>query len=299
MRTSAKSVGEGRSRRSNVAGGLWLPFRVARVAVLDCCTADSLTGCLVPGRLNTYVLDDGEADRQLVFTAARRFCPAVVTPPMAATTPDTVLASRCAARSLTDVLSLVSAEVSALVWAWYWPRASVTNVARAVLTSLRSAVISLTMPVPTLTCLRLSSEARKAAASAHRTEFDGEAAEEAVVDDEDAVEDVLPEVPLPDPHPAVSSARPHTTMTIFHRAALVTMPGFIPPRGCHAARHLSLTLGGLSPAPGPPGDTAGIVTKRRSILHDHMGDTRLDSRGMPQHAFQVCGYAFAAVQEGL
>ena len=98
MRTSAKSVGEGRSRRSNVAGGLWLPFRVARVAVLDCCTADSLTGCLVPGRLNTYVLDDGEADRQLVFTAARRFCPAVVTPPMAATTPDIEMRSQVADR---------------------------------------------------------------------------------------------------------------------------------------------------------------------------------------------------------
>jgi hypothetical protein len=205
----------------------------------------------MPGRLNAYVLDDGEADRQLVFTAARRFCPAVVTPPMAATTPDTVLALGCAARSLTDVLSVASAELSALVCAWYWPRASVTNVARAVLTPLRSAVISLTMPVPTLTCLSVSSEARKAAASAHRTEFDGEAAEEAVVDDEGAVDDVLPgEVPLPDPHPAVSSARPHTIMTIFRRAALVTMPGFMSPTGCRAARHLSLTLGGLFPAPG-------------------------------------------------
>ena len=186
-----------------------------------------MTGCLVPGRRNTYVLDDGEADRQLGFTAARRFCPAVVTPPMAATTPDTVLALGCAARSLTDVLSVASAELSALVCAWYWPCASVTNVARAVLTSLRSAVISLTMPVPTLTCLSLSSAARKAAASAHRTEVDGEAAEEAVVDDEGAAEGVLPEAPLPDPHPAVSSARPHSTMTIFRRAALVTMPGFM------------------------------------------------------------------------
>ena len=174
------------------------------------------------------MLDDGEADRQLGFTAARRFCPAVVTPPMAATTPDTVLALGCAARSLTDVLSVASAELSALVCAWYWPCASVTNVARAVLTSLRSAVISLTMPVPTLTCLSLSSAARKAAASAHRTEVDGEAAGEAVVDDEGAVEDVLlEEVPLPDPHPAVSSARPHTAMTMFRRAALVTMPGFM------------------------------------------------------------------------
>ena len=298
MRTSAKSVGEGRSRRSNVAGGLWFPFRVARVAVLDCCTADSLTGCLVPGRLYTYVLD-GEADRQLVFTAARRFCPAVLTSPKAATTPDTVLTPGCVTRSLTDVLSLESAELSELVWAWYWPCASFTKVVSAALTSLRSAVISFTMPVLTLRCLSLSSEARKAAASVHRTEFDGEAAGEAVVDDEDALEDVLPaEVPLPDPQ-AASSVRAHTTRTSLHRAGLVMTPGFISPIGCRAARHPRLTLSGLFPAPGPPGDTAGIVTKRRSILHDHMGASRLDSRGMPQHAFQVCGYAFAAVQEGL
>ena len=224
------------------------------------------------------MLDDGEADRQLGFTAARRFCPAVVTPPMAATTPDTVLALGCAARSLTDVLSVASAELSALVCAWYWPCASVTNVARAVLTSLRSAVISLTMPVPTLTCLSLSSAARKAAASAHRTEVDGEAAGEAVVDDEGAVEDVLlEEVPLPDPHPAVSSARPHTAMTMFRRAALVTMPGFMSPTGCRAARRLRLTLRGLFPAPGPTGGTVGTLTKRRPILRDHMGRRRQDS----------------------
>ncbi len=216
-----------------------------------------------PG-LYIYVLDDGEADRQLVFTAAKRSCPAVLTSPRAATTPDTVLAPGCAARSLTDVLSLESAELSELAWAWYWLCASFTNVVRAVLTSLRSAVISFTMPVPTLTCLSLSSEARKAAASAHRTEFDGEAAGEAVVDDEVAVEDVLPEeVTLPDPHPAASSARPHTTMTSFHRAALVTMPGFISPAGCRAASNPRLTLRGLLPAPGrlaarPDADEASL-----------------------------------------
>ena len=64
---------------------------------------------------------DGEADRQLVFTAARRFCPAVLTSPRAATTPDTVLTPGCVTRSLTDVLSLESDELSELVWAWYWP----------------------------------------------------------------------------------------------------------------------------------------------------------------------------------
>jgi hypothetical protein len=203
-----------------------------------------------PG-LYIYALDDGEADRQLVFTAAKRFCPAVFTSPRAATTPEAVLAPGCAARSLTDVLSVESAELSELVWAWYWLCAPFTNVVRAVLTSLRSAVIAFTMPVPTLTCLSLSSEARKAAASAHRTEFDGEVAGEAVVADEVAVEEVLPEeVPLPDPHPTASSARPHTTMTSFHRAALVTVLGFIYPARCRAASDPRLTLRGLLPAPG-------------------------------------------------
>ncbi len=220
----------------------------------DCCSIGYLVtwlpGLLGCSRATTrwpelyiYVLDDGEADRQLVFTAAKRFCPAVLTSPRAATTPDTVLAPRCAARSLADDLSLESAELSEPVWAWYWLCASFTNVVRAVLTSLRSAVISFTMSVPTLTCLSLFSEARKAAASAHRTEFDGEAAGEAVVDEEVAVEDVLPEeVPLPDPHPAASSARPHTTTTSFHRAALVTMLGFISSAGCRAASDPRLTL---------------------------------------------------------
>jgi hypothetical protein len=113
---------------------------------------------------------------------------------------------------------------------------------------LRSAVISFTMPVLMLRCRSLSSEARKAAASVHRTEFDGEAAGEAVVDDEGALEDVLPaEVPLPDPQ-AASSVRAHTTRTSLHRAGLVMMPGFISPIGCRAARHPRLTLSGLFPA---------------------------------------------------
>ena len=69
-----------------------------------------------------YVLDgdgdgDAEAEGQLVFSAARRFCPAVVTPLIAVTAPDTVLAPGCAARSLAAVPSLDKAVLSALVWA--------------------------------------------------------------------------------------------------------------------------------------------------------------------------------------
>ena|SRR6516165_1823472 len=74
-----------------------------------------------PGRASSgsawqcQALDDGEADGQLVFTAARRFCAAVVTPPRAVTTPDTVLVPGLAARLPIAVLSLASAELSALV----------------------------------------------------------------------------------------------------------------------------------------------------------------------------------------
>ena len=82
-------------------------------------------------------------------------------------------------------------------------------------------MICATVPAPTWTCLSLSSEARTAAASAHRTESDGEAAGEAVVDDEAAPEGVLPDEAVPDPHPAISSARPHAIMTSRHRAAAV------------------------------------------------------------------------------
>jgi hypothetical protein len=164
-----------------------------------------------------------------VLIAARRFCPAVLTPLMAATTLATVLAPGCAAKLLTDVPRLDSAVLSALVWACHWPCASLTKVARAVLTSLRSVVIWLTAPVPTLTFLRLSSETRKAAALAHKTESDDGAVAEAAGDDAVALAGVLAELLVLelDPHPAVNSARPHMIAASFHRATRLRMRGFI------------------------------------------------------------------------
>ena len=50
-----------------------------------------------------------------MFTAARRFCPAVLTLPRADTTPDTVLTPGLARRLLAAVLSEFSAVLSALV----------------------------------------------------------------------------------------------------------------------------------------------------------------------------------------
>jgi hypothetical protein len=177
------------------------------------------------------VLAAGEAEGQLVLIAARRFCPAVLTPLMATTALDTVLAPGCAARLLTAVPRLDSAVLSALVWACHWPCASLTKVVREALTALRSAVIWLTAPVPTLTCLRLSSEARKAAALAHKTESEDGAVAEAAGDDALTLAGALAEVLELDPHPAVNSARPHVIAASFHRMTRLRMSGFIPPRG--------------------------------------------------------------------
>lgn len=60
-------------------------------------------------------LDDGDAEGQSVFTAASRFCAAVLTWPRAVTTPVTVLTPGLAPRLLTAVLSVSRAALSALV----------------------------------------------------------------------------------------------------------------------------------------------------------------------------------------
>ena len=62
-----------------------------------------------------------------MFTAASRFCAAVLTWPRADTTPDTVLTPGLAPRLLTAVLSVSSVVLSALVCVWNWPCASVTS----------------------------------------------------------------------------------------------------------------------------------------------------------------------------
>jgi len=198
---------------------------------------------------------DGDGEGQLGFTAARRFCPAVLTPLTAVTTPDTVLAPGWEAKSLTDVLRVDSAELSALVWACHWPCASLTKVARAVLTSPRSAVSWLTAPAPTLTFLRLSSEVRNAAALAHRSASGDAADAEAVTDGVATLAGALADEVLPlDPHPAASSATPQAIMASAHRAAPFTMRRFISrdATGRHQnTPHPSGTIPGLPPSSPP------------------------------------------------
>jgi hypothetical protein len=176
---------------------------------------------------DAHALADGDAEGQRVFTAARRLCAAVLTSPSAVTTLDTALALGCAARLPTAVLRVPRADVSALVWACHWPRAWFTKAVRFALTSLRSAVIWLTVPAPTFTCVSLSSDARKAVTSAHRAASGGEVAGAADVDDEATPEDVPPDgVPPPEPHADASSARPYAIAASFHRAGLVAIPCF-------------------------------------------------------------------------
>jgi hypothetical protein len=96
------------------------------------------------------------------------------------------------------------------------------------LTLLRLAVIWLTAPGCTLTCLSWSSEERRAAASAHKAEPEGEAA--AAEEDEEVAEaaaegELLDEV-LPDAQPA-SSASPHAPRASLRLAVPVTIRSFI------------------------------------------------------------------------
>src|SRR6516162_2575706 len=92
--------------------------------------AASMLYGLVRSAAPVQALDDGDAEGQSVFTAARSFCPAVLTSPRADTTPDTELTPGLARRLPAAVLSVFSALLSALVWAWNRPWALVTSVAR-------------------------------------------------------------------------------------------------------------------------------------------------------------------------
>ena len=88
-------------------------------------------------------------------------------------------------------------------------------------------MIWLTAPACTLTCLSWSSEERRAAASAHKAEPDGEAAAD---EDEEVAEaaaegELLDEV-LSDPQPA-RSASPHAAKASLRPAVTVMIGSFI------------------------------------------------------------------------
>jgi hypothetical protein len=168
------------------------------------------------------VLGDGDADGHFAPTAVSRLPPAVATPLRADTVSDTELTLGWEARLDAAVCSLSSADFRAPDWAWYSPFAWAVNPASVFLTLSTSDLISSPEPLPTLTWVRLRSEARKASASAHSAAL-------AV-----AVDDAAAEVAggllgggvvvlLPELQAAVTSPAPSTTAAIFHQAGLAVV----------------------------------------------------------------------------
>ena len=176
----------------------------------------------------------------------------MVTPPSAVTTPDTVLALGWAASFEAAGWSFPSADFRAVIWACHWPRACAARAVSFALTSARSALISFAVPAPTLRCVSLPSEARRAAASAHSAAFGLGAAG-------DAAADVLPADALPapdgvplDPQATASSAAPIATAAIFHQAGLVTVTRLMSPQDCLPRAAVPHPQGAISPGH-PPG----------------------------------------------
>jgi len=127
-------------------------------------------GSLIYTKDRRQVLGDGDADGHCLLSAASRLLPAAATPRSALTVPDMVLALKLEARSFTAAWSFASESSRAPTWACHWPWSSVLTAPSFALTSARSALISFTVPFPTVTCLSLSSEARSAATSWHSAE---------------------------------------------------------------------------------------------------------------------------------
>ena len=113
------------------------------------------------------MLCDGDADGHIVPTAAHRLPAAVVTPPTAVTTPDTVLRLGWDARFDAAVWSFASADFKAVVSACHWPFACAVRAASFAWTSATPDLIWFAEPFPTLVWVRLLTEERRAAASAH------------------------------------------------------------------------------------------------------------------------------------
>ncbi len=110
-----------------------------------------------------------------------------------------------------------------LVWDCHWPLASFAKLVAAVLTLARSALISFAapFPAPACTCVSLSRDVRRAAASAHSAELAAETDGDAAAGDEDAPDAVLL---LLDPHATVRSATPPAIAASRNRAGLATLP---------------------------------------------------------------------------
>ena len=167
------------------------------------------------------MLGDGDPDGHVVPTAAHRLPAAVVTPPTAVTTPDTVLRLGWDARFDAAVWSFASADFRAVVCACHWPFACAVKAVSFVLTLATPDLIWFAEPFPTLMWVRLLTDERRAAASAHSAALApgvaGDAAEAGEDAEAEAGEDAAAEVagalaapdePLPELQAARSSPAP-------------------------------------------------------------------------------------------
>ena len=136
-----------------------------------------------------------------------------------------------------------------LVWDCHWPCACVVSVFSFALTSARSDLISSPIPCPTWTWVRVSIEARRAAASWHSADAGLGAADEGAADEgaAEVVDGLLPldGVPL-DPQAAASSAAPAATATVCHRGGLIAVTRLMLPASSPVGRRASPARGYLA-----------------------------------------------------
>ena len=162
----------------------------------------------------------------------------------AVTVAATVLALGFEVRFDAAVWSLPSDADRALVWVCHWPCACVMSVFSFALTSARSDLISSPIPCPTLTWVRVSIEARRAAASWHTADVGLGAADEGAAE---VVDGLLPldGVPL-DPQAAASSAAPAAAAMACHPGGLIAVIRLMLPASSPVGRRASPARGYLA-----------------------------------------------------
>jgi len=236
------------------------------------------------------VLGDGDPDGHVVPTAAHRLPAAVVTPPTAVTTPDTVLRLGWDARFDAAVWSFASADFRAVVCACHWPFACAVKAVSFVLTLATPDLIWFAEPFPTLMWVRLLTEERRAAASAHSAALPPGVGDDAAAE---AGEDTAAEVagalvaldePLPEPQATRSSPAPSAIAATLKAGPVSVIRLMFLSMAFRGPR--DLTLGGLSQRTGHPVRLAQRmhihVLGMSRQHHDHQGRIRaLGGSGPP------------------
>src|SRR5215471_19622654 len=197
-----------------------------------------------------YVLGEAVTDGHLLPIAESRLPAAAETSRSALTVADTVLALGLEVRPDTAVWSLSSEADRASVWDCIWPCACALNVFSFARTSARSDLISSPIPCPTVTWVRVSIEARRAAASWHTADVGLGAAGDGAAEVGDGL---LPPAGVPlDPQAAASSAAPAATATVCHHGGLIAVILLMVPGSSPAGRRTSPARGYLAARPAAP-----------------------------------------------